>query len=63
MFDKNFPTFYRIDSYPRLDVETFLKLLQAIRQEEARKMGLVIQFEPLEEEVEDMMNQDQLTST
>jgi hypothetical protein len=30
---------------------------QAIRQEEARKMGLVIQFEASEEDVEDMMNQ------
>ena len=30
-----------------------------MRQEEARKMGLVIQFEPSEEEVEEMMNQNQ----
>ncbi len=38
-------------------------LFQAIRQEEARKMGLVIQFEATEEEVEEMMAQEQLNST
>jgi hypothetical protein len=45
-------------------VKTFSLLnrpcLQAIRQEEARKMGLVIQFEPSEEDMEEMMAHEQL---
>jgi hypothetical protein len=36
--------------------------LQAIRQEEARKMGLVIQFEPSEEDMEEMMAHEQLNA-